>query len=94
VVSLVLLMLQLSSSGGTYPVETTPAFFQALHPFMPATYVVNGLRELITGGVDSRLWLSVLVMAGILVGSLAISAWSAGKQRVWSIGRLHPELVI
>jgi len=94
VVSLVLLMLQLSSSGGTYPVETTPAFFQALHPFMPATYVVNGLRELITGGVDSRLWLSVLVMAGILVGSLAISAWSAGKQRMWSIGRLHPELVI
>ncbi|WP_022892316.1 YhgE/Pip family protein [Agromyces subbeticus] len=94
VVSLVLLMLQLSSSGGTYPVETTPQFFQALHPFMPASYVVSGLRELITGGVDSRLWLSVLVLAGILVGSLAISAWSAGKQRMWSVGRLHPELAI
>ncbi|WP_022889155.1 YhgE/Pip domain-containing protein [Agromyces italicus] len=94
VVSLVLLMLQLSSSGGTYPVETTPGFFQVLHPFMPASYVVSGLRELITGGVDSRLWLSVLVMAGILVGSLAISAWSAGKQRMWSVSRLHPELAI
>ncbi|MFF2495669.1 YhgE/Pip family protein [Agromyces sp. NPDC058064] len=94
VVSLVLLMLQLSSSGGTYPVETTPEFFQVLHPFMPASYVVSGLRELITGGVDSRLWLSVLVMAGILVGSLAISAWSAGKQRMWSVSRLHPELAI
>ncbi len=94
VVSLVLLMLQLSSSGGTYPVETTPAFFQWLHPFMPASYVVSGLRELITGGIDSRLWVSVLVMAGILVGSLAISAWSAGKQRIWTIARLHPELVI
>ncbi|AWB94311.1 YhgE/Pip domain-containing protein [Agromyces badenianii] len=94
VVSLVLLMLQLSSSGGTYPVETTPQFFQVLHPFMPASYVVSGLRELITGGVDSRLWLSVLVLAGILVGSLAISAWSAGKQRMWSVSRLHPELAI
>lgn len=94
VVSLVLLMLQLSSSGGTYPVETTPAFFQWLHPYMPASYVVSGLRELITGGVDSRLWLSVLVLAGILVGSLAISAWSAGKQRMWSVSRLHPELAI
>lgn len=94
VVSLVLLMLQLSSSGGTYPVETTPQFFQALHPFMPASYVVSGLRELITGGVDSRLWLSVVVLAGILVGSLAISAWSAGKQRMWSVARLHPELAI
>ncbi len=94
VLSLVLLMLMLTSSGGTYPVETTPAFFQALHPFMPASYVVSGLRELITGGVDSRLWVSVLVLAGTLVGSLAISAWSAGKQRMWTVARLHPELSI
>ncbi len=94
VVSLVLLMLQLSSSGGTYPVETTPVFFQALHPFMPASYVVTGLRELITGGIDSRLWVSVVVLAVILVGSIVISAWSAGRQRIWTVGRLHPELTI
>jgi putative membrane protein len=94
VVSLVLLMLQLSSSGGTYPVETTPVFFQMLHPFMPASYVVTGLRELITGGIDSRLWVSVAVLAVMLVGSIAISAWSAGRQRIWTVGRLHPELTI
>jgi putative membrane protein len=94
VVSLVLLMLQLSSSGGTYPVETTPVFFQALHPFMPASYVVTGLRELITGGIDSRLWVSVVVLAVILIGSIVISAWSAGRQRIWTVGRLHPELTI
>ncbi|TFC47271.1 YhgE/Pip domain-containing protein [Cryobacterium sp. TMT2-17-1] len=94
VVSLVLLMLQLSSSGGTYPVETTPVFFQVLHPFMPASYVVTGLRELITGGIDSRLWVSVAVLAVMLVGSIAISAWSAGRQRIWTVGRLHPELTI
>ncbi|QYF72915.1 YhgE/Pip domain-containing protein [Cryobacterium sp. PAMC25264] len=94
VASLVLLMLQLSSSGGTYPVETTPEFFQILHPWMPASYVVTGLRQLITGGIDSRLWLSVLVLVGILVGSIAISAWSASRQRMWTITRLHPELTI
>ena len=94
VVSLVLLMLQLSSSGGTYPVETTPVFFQSLHPFMPASYVVTGLRELITGGIDSRPWVSVVVLAVMLVGSIAISAWSAGRQRIWTVGRLHPELTI
>lgn len=92
VLSLVLLMLQLSSSGGTYPVETTPGFFQALHPYMPATYVVNGLRELFTGGIDSRLWVSVMFLALLAVGSVAISAFSAGRQRVFSIKRLHPEL--
>ncbi|TFD32058.1 YhgE/Pip domain-containing protein [Cryobacterium cryoconiti] len=94
VVSLVLLMVQLSSSGGTYPVETTPVFFQVMHPLMPASYVVTGLRELITGGIDSRLWVSVAVLVVMLVGSIAISAWSAGRQRIWTVGRLHPELTI
>lgn len=94
VVSLVLLMMQLSSSGGTYPVETTPSFFQALHPYMPASWVVTGLRELITGGIDYRLWVSVALLLILLVGSLAISALSASKQRMWTIKRLHPELTI
>lgn len=94
VVSLVLLMLQLSSSGGTYPVETTPGFFQVLHPFMPASYVVDGLRQMIGGGVDARFWIALIVMLGVLVGSLAISAVSARSQKVWTMKRLHPELAI
>ncbi|MGK3709612.1 YhgE/Pip family protein [Arthrobacter sp. IK3] len=92
VVSLVLLMLQLSSSGGTYPVETTPGFFQALHPFMPATYVVNGLRALITGGVDARMWTAVAVLGILTAVCVAVSSLSAGRQRMWTIKRLHPEL--
>lgn len=94
VVSLVLLMLMLSSSGGTYPVETTPGFFQVLHPFMPASYVVDGLRQLIGGGIDGRFWGSLLVMLAVLIGSLAISAIAARRQKVWTIKRLHPELAI
>ncbi|QBE49358.1 YhgE/Pip domain-containing protein [Leucobacter triazinivorans] len=94
VVSLVLLMLMLSSSGGTYPVETTPGFFQALHPFMPASYVVDGLRQLIGGGLDGRFWISLAVMLAVLLGSLAISAVAARRQKVWTIPRLHPELAI
>ncbi|NTV39678.1 MAG: YhgE/Pip domain-containing protein [Demequinaceae bacterium] len=94
VVSLVLLMLQLSSSGGTYPVETTPHFFSAIHPFMPATYVVDGLRALMGGGVDSRLWIALAFMTGLLVISLVVSAIATGRQRVWTIARLHPELTV
>lgn len=94
VVSLVLLMLQLSSSGGTYPVETTPTFFQILHPFMPASYVVDGLRQLVGGGIDGRFWTALAVMAGVLVGSLVISAVAARRQKVWTVKRLHPELAI
>ncbi|WP_025134087.1 YhgE/Pip domain-containing protein [Leucobacter sp. PH1c] len=94
VVSLVLLMLQLSSSGGTYPVETTPKFFQILHPFMPASYVVDGLRQLIGGGIDGRFWAALAVMAAVFVVSLAISAIAARRQKVWTISRLHPSLAI
>ncbi|HEY0217111.1 MAG TPA: YhgE/Pip domain-containing protein, partial [Cellulomonas sp.] len=60
---LALLMLQLASSGGTYPVETTPVFFRAIHPVLPMSYAVTGLRQTITGGADGRLWLSVGVLA-------------------------------
>jgi putative membrane protein len=94
VVALALLMFQLSSSGGTYPVETTPGFFRAITHYMPITYVVNGLRETITGGIDARFWTALAVLLVVLIGSLAISAASAAHQRQWTIARLHPDLVI
>jgi putative membrane protein len=92
VIILALLMLQLASSGGTYPVETTPAFFRAIHPLLPMSYSVQGLREVVTGGVDGRLWASVAVLGVMLVGSLAITAWRAGRMRTWTLSRLHPAI--
>ena len=94
VIALVLLMFQLSSSGGTYPVETTPRFFQAIQPYMPATYVVNGLRQLITGGVETRLWIALLYLGALLVASLAISSVAAARQKVWTPARLWPEITV
>ncbi|WP_265521627.1 YhgE/Pip domain-containing protein [Oerskovia flava] len=91
---LALLMLQLASSGGTYPVETTPAFFQVVHPLLPMSYAVDGLRQTITGGVDGRLWVAVVYLVAVLLASLAISAWRAGRLRTWTLDRLHPALVI
>lgn len=43
--SIILLVLQLSASGGTFPIETVPAFFQKIHPFMPFTYTMGLLKE-------------------------------------------------
>jgi putative membrane protein len=91
---LALLMLQLASSGGTYPVETTPAFFQAIHPLLPMSYAVTGLREVITGGMDARLWGAVAYLAAVLIGSLVITSWRAGQLRTWSLERLHPAITI
>lgn len=91
---LALLMLQLASSGGTYPVETTPLFFRVVHPLLPMSYAVTGLREVITGGVDARLWGAVAYLVALLIGSLAVTAWRAGRLRTWSLSRLHPALEI
>ncbi|MCG2803374.1 MAG: YhgE/Pip domain-containing protein [Cellulomonas sp.] len=90
---LAVLMLQLASSGGTYPVETTPLFFRVIHPLLPMSYAVTGLRHTITGELGAAaLWQSVLVLVGVLIGSLAITVWRTGRLRSWTMARLHPAL--
>ncbi|QAA31788.1 YhgE/Pip domain-containing protein [Clostridium manihotivorum] len=51
----VLFILQLASSGGTFPIETAPGFFRVLSPFFPMTYTVEGLRMIISGINSIRL---------------------------------------
>lgn len=47
--AVVLLVLQISSAGGTFPIEVTPDFFKMLNPFMPFTYAIGLMRELVAG---------------------------------------------
>ncbi|MBT2504640.1 YhgE/Pip domain-containing protein [Streptomyces sp. ISL-98] len=89
---LAVLMLQLTSAGGTYPVQTSPGFFNAIHPFLPMTYVVEGLRRLITGGGLEPVWTGSLVLLAFTAGALALTAVSARRKQVWTLDRLHPEL--
>lgn len=89
---LAFLMLQLTSAGGTYPVQTSPDFFNAIHPFMPMSYVVEALRRLITGGGLGPVWQACGVLAAFTAGALALTALSARRKQVWTLDRLHPEL--
>ncbi|MCX5201765.1 YhgE/Pip domain-containing protein [Streptomyces sp. NBC_00237] len=89
---LAVLMLQLTSAGGTYPVQTSPGFFNAIHPFLPMTYVVEGLRRLISGGGLEPVWTGSVVLAAFTAGALALTALSAHRKQVWTLDRLHPEL--
>lgn len=88
--TLVLLMLQLTSAGGTYPAATSPEFFQVLHRFLPMTQVVNGLREAITGDLNPLFAGAVSYFVVMIVASLLLSAWGAARARVWTMTRLHP----
>ncbi|MFD3721249.1 YhgE/Pip family protein [Streptomyces sp. NPDC058674] len=89
---LAVLMLQLTSAGGTYPVQTSPGFFNAIHPFLPMSYVVESLRRLITGGDLAPVWQGCAVLTAFTVGALALTALAARGKQVWTMDRLHPEL--
>ncbi|MEU1490954.1 YhgE/Pip domain-containing protein [Streptomyces sp. NPDC005776] len=89
---LAVLMLQLTSAGGTYPVQTSPGFFNAIHPYLPMSYVVEGLRRLITGGGLGPVWQGCAVLLAFTAGALALTAVSARRKQVWTVDRLHPEL--
>ncbi|WP_328428343.1 YhgE/Pip domain-containing protein [Streptomyces sp. NBC_00443] len=91
---LAFLMLQLTSAGGTYPVQTSPGFFNALHPFLPMSYVVEALRRLITGGGLEPVWQACVVLTAFTAAALALTALSARRRQVWTLDRLHPELTL
>jgi putative membrane protein len=50
--TIIFLVLQISSSGATFPVSLTSSFFQKLNPFMPFTYAVSMLRETVGGMIN------------------------------------------
>ncbi|MBO8196526.1 YhgE/Pip domain-containing protein [Streptomyces oryzae] len=89
---LAMLMLQLTSAGGTYPIQTSPGFFNALHPFLPMSYVVEGLRHLITGGELWPVWRACAVLLAFTAGALALTAVTARRKQVWTLERLRPEI--
>ena len=58
----ILVILQIPGSSGTYPIEMTPAFFQKLHPLLPFTYGVNAMREAIAGLYGSNFRNDLLIL--------------------------------
>lgn len=58
----ILVILQIPGSSGTYPIEMTPAFFQKLHPLLPFTYGVNAMREAIAGFYGSNFHNDLLIL--------------------------------
>jgi putative membrane protein len=69
--AIVLLVLQLSGGGGTFPIEVAPAFFQQINPFLPFTYSLNLLREAIGGIIPWVAWKNVLILLGFWILTLA-----------------------
>lgn len=77
-VCIILLVLQIGSSGGTFPIQMTSRFFQILYPKVPFTYSIGLLREAV-GGVyipavnrDMKILLTYLVIT-LVGGAILVS---------------------
>lgn len=69
--AMIALVLQVSASGGTFPIELMPHFFQAINPLLPFTYAIGGMREAVGGILPEALIKNSLVL-GIYFGSAII----------------------
>ncbi|MDA1535361.1 YhgE/Pip domain-containing protein [Bacillus cereus group sp. TH172LC] len=65
--AIILLVLQVAGSGGTFPIQMTPAFFQAIYPFLPFTYAISAIRETVGGMLWDIVTRDVLVLSAFVV---------------------------
>jgi putative membrane protein len=89
-VAVVLLMLQLTTAAGTFPIETEFKIFQDMSPYLPMTYVVQALRQAMRGIDLSLIGPSVAALLGFAAVSFGITCLVAGRKRVVTMMDLHP----
>ena len=70
--SVLLLVIQISGSGGAYPLQLLPDWFQSISPFLPATYAVNMVRSAIAGVYQGDFWWSLGALALFIVPALLL----------------------
>ena len=68
--AMLLLVLQLGSAEGVFPISLSPALFQAINPFVPMTYSIRAFREAISGGLGQDMfWQSISILTIFLVAA-------------------------
>jgi putative membrane protein len=60
--AIIILVLQITATAGIFPLEILPPFFQAIHPYLPLTYAVGALREVVAGVIWSTYWYNILYL--------------------------------
>ncbi|MGG5172701.1 YhgE/Pip family protein [Pseudarthrobacter sp. J1738] len=93
-VVLILLVLQLVSSGGTFPWQTTPQPFHVIHEILPMGYVVTGMRHLIYGGDLSMIGPTILGLLGYFLLGLTFSILAVRKHKFWTLKTFKPEIAV
>lgn len=70
--AVVLLVMQVGGSGGTFPIEMTGPVFQAIYPFLPFTHGINAMHAAMAGGYHMEYWVELGILVSYLIPSLAL----------------------
>jgi putative membrane protein len=81
VVSLLLLAVQVTSTGGIYPIELLSSPFQVVSPFLPLTYAVSGMQGILSGGDPGSVVISALTLLAFGVGSILVALVAIRRTR-------------
>lgn len=71
-VCVILLVMQVAGSGGTFPIEVAPAFFQKVYPLLPFTHSMGAMRETIAGLYGNTYWIELGKLELFLIPSLLL----------------------
>ncbi len=92
--ALIFMVVQLVVAGGTFPWQTLPGPLRALHEVLPMSHAVDGIRQLMYGGLGANFWAAVMPLALWLVGSLAVAYLGARRQgRFRTLRELRPSAI-
>ncbi|MED2943929.1 YhgE/Pip domain-containing protein [Bacillus swezeyi] len=72
-IAVILLVLQLGGSGGTFPLALVPHFFQVIHAALPMTYSIAGYRAVISSGDYGYMWKQAAVLGGVALVMMALT---------------------
>ena len=89
IVSLFLLAVQITSTGGIYPIELLSTPFQVVSPFLPLTYAVQGMQGILAGGNPGGVIAAAAVLAAFGIGSTVLALCAIRRtRRAGAIGLL------
>lgn len=71
-IAVVLLVMQVAGSGGTFPIEMTADFFQAVYPFLPFTHAINAMHAAMAGAYGMEFWIELGTLSLYFIPSLAL----------------------
>ncbi|MDD7362899.1 MAG: YhgE/Pip domain-containing protein [Firmicutes bacterium] len=71
-ICVILMVLQVAGSGGTFPIDVTPSFFRKVHPFLPFVHSIRAMQETIAGFYGNVYWREILILQVYVLLSLLL----------------------